>query len=334
MKRGGSGILLLSLLAGTASLFLVSCSGLTVKIGTNAEDPLRQRTIEGGGRERVLVIPITGFLSESSEKGLLDKRPGVVQEVVSQLRLAEKDPSIKALVLEIDSPGGSTTAADMLYHEITRFKERTRVPVVAALMGVAASGGYYVALPADRVVAHPTTVTGSIGVILIQPRVNDLMGKIGVAIEVAKSGREKDMGSPFRASTPEERKLFQDLIDRLARRFFDLVEKHRRIATPDLDQVFGARIYLAHEALRLGLVDRVGYLSDALSEAKSLAGLPDDGRVVVYRRTRYPNDNLYNTSASSGDGGSVSLVDLRLRELVPTLSPGFYYLWMPGLSEK
>jgi protease-4 len=334
MKKPDPKALLLFLTIGIACLLSISCSGLTVKIGTNAEDPLKQRTIEGSGRGRVLVIPVTGFLSESSEKGLLDKRPGAVQEVVSQLRLAEKDPNIKALVLEIDSPGGSTTAADMLYHEITRFKERTRVPIVAALMGVAASGGYYVALPADRIVAHPTTVTGSVGVILIQPRVNDLMGKIGVAVEVAKSGRVKDMGSPFRVSTPEEQRLFKDLIDRLAGRFFDLVEKHRRIKNPDLEDVFTARIYLSGDALRLGLIDRIGYLSDALSEAKKLSGLPEDARVVVYRRTRYPNDNLYNTSASSGEGGGISLVDLRFRELVPTLSPGFYYLWMPGLSEK
>lgn len=334
MKKRPQGTLLLFLVTAVACLSLVSCSGLTVKIGTNAEDPLKERTIEGKGRGRVLVIPITGFLSDASEKGLISRRPSVVQEVVSQLRLARKDPNIKALVLEIDSPGGSTTAADMLYHEITRFKERTRVPIVAVLMDVAASGGYYVALPADRIVAHPTTVTGSIGVILIQPRVNELMGKIGVAVEVTKSGAQKDIGSPFRPSTPEEREVFRELIDGLAKRFFDLVGRHRRIKASDLDAVFGARIYLSQDALRLGLVDRIGYLPDALSEAKSLSGLPDDARVVVYRRTKYPDDNLYNTSASRGEGAGISLVDLRLRELVPTLSPGFYYLWMPGTADR
>jgi protease IV len=312
----------------------VSCSGLAIKIGTDAEDPLKERTIEGGGRGRVLVIPITGFLSDAAERGLLGTHPSAVQEVVSRLRLAEKDTNIKAVVLEIDSPGGSTTAADLLYHEIMRFKERTHVPIVAALMDVAASGGYYVALPADSIVAHPTTVTGSVGVVLVQPRVNELMGKIGVAVEVTKSGRDKDIGSPFRPSTPEERKIFQDLIDKLAKRFFDLVAQHRKLKAVDLDAIFSARIFLSEDALRLGLVDRIGYLTDALSEAKSLSGLPGDARVIVYRRTRYPNDNLYNTSASRSEGAGVSLVDLKLRELVPTLSPGFYYLWMPGLTDK
>jgi protease-4 len=315
-------------------LLSISCSGFSIKVGTKGEERLKEYAIEGTGGGKVLVIPIRGFLSDAPERGLLGDTPGVVQEAVAQLRLAKKNGDIKAVLLEIDSPGGLTTAADMLYHEILLFKESTHVPVVAALMDVAASGGYYVALPADRIVAHPTTVTGSIGVVLIQPRVNGLMEKVGVAVEVTKSGLDKDIGSPFRPSTPEEQRLFQDLIDKLAKRFFNLVAKHRKMGPDALESISSARIYLSEDALRLGLIDRIGYLSDALSEVKNLAGLPEDAKVVVYRRTKYPNDNLYNTLASSNAGAGLSLVDLRLHELVPTLSPGFYYLWMPGFADK
>ena len=302
MKRSTHGCLPFFLLLSALFLTLVSCSGFSIKIGPKGEEPLKEYRLEGKGREKVLVIPIRGFLSDAPERGLLGNRPSAVQEVVAQLRLGQQDPNIKALLLEIDSPGGSVTGADMLYHEIMAFKERTRVPIVAVFMDVAASGGYYVALPADRIVAHPTTVTGSVGVILIQPKVNSLMDKIGVAVEVTKSGVDKDIGSPFRPSTPEEQRLFQDLIDKLARRFVDLVAKHRKPGVDALRDISSARIYLSEDALRLGLVDRIGYLTDALSEARSLSGLPEDAKVVIYRRTKYPNDNLYNTSASWDPG--------------------------------
>lgn len=311
-------------------LLLGGCGGLRVNIGPGLEDPLKEVTLQGKGRGKLLVIPIRGFLSDAPKKGTFGDRPSTVQEVVSQIRLAEKDDQIKAVLLEINSPGGSITASDILYHEILSFKERTMVPIVAALMDVAASGGYYIALPADRIVAHPTTVTGSIGVILIKPKITGLMDKLGVAVEVTKSGKEKDIGSPFRPSTAEEEKIFQGLTDALGRRFTDLVTKHRKVDSVGLADVSTARIYLADEALRLKLVDRVGYLNDAISEAKGLAGLPEDGRVVAYRRGKYPNDNIYNFSTSWHNNAGLPLIDLNLPEIIPTLNPGFYYLWVPG----
>jgi protease-4 len=316
-------LLLVVLLAG-------GCGGVRVNIGPSHEDPLKEVTLQGKGSGRLLVIPIRGFLSDAPRKGTIGDRPSTVQEVVSQIRLAEKDDRIKAVLLEINSPGGSITASDILYHEILSFKGRTRVPIVAALMDVAASGGYYVALPADRIVAHPTTVTGSIGVILIKPKITGLMDKLGVTVEVTKSGKEKDIGSPFRPSTAEEERIFQGLTDALGRRFTDLVTKHRKMDSTGLADVSSARIYLADEALRLKLVDRVGYLNDAISEAKEMAGLPEDARVVAYRRGKYPNDNIYNFSTSWHNNAGLSLIDLNLSEIIPTLNPGFYYLWAPG----
>ena len=308
----------------------VSCGGIKVRIGTAVEEPLKEHVIEGTERGKVLVIPVTGFLSDAAGKGFLESRPSVVQEVVSQLRRAEKDRDVRAVVLEINSPGGSITASDILYREVIDFKERAGVAVVAALMDVAASGAYYLALSADRIVAHPTTVTGSVGVILITPKVMGLMEKLGVAVEVDKSGRDKDIGSPFRASTAEEQEIFHDLVDRLGGRFLALVAIHRKIPPEDLKKISSARIYLAEEAARLRLIDEIGYLKDAIADAKRLAMLPQDARVVVYRRTTFPNDNLYNTSAALRPGSPPSLIDLALPEIIPPLSPGFYYLWMPG----
>jgi protease-4 len=191
-------------------------------------------------------------------------------------------------------------------------------------MGVAASGGYYICLPADFILAHPTTLTGSIGVIFLRPGVSGLMGKLGLDVEVAKSGVNKDMGSPFRPPTAGEKALFQSLTDRLGQRFLQLVSTHRH-PTPDaLADIASARVYLAPEALALGLVDQIGYLPAALGEARRRAGLPEDSRVVVYRRQEYPDDTLYNPQSIFGGGFPPAVVDLGL----PTGRPaGFYYLW-------
>jgi protease IV len=306
------------------------CSGLKINLGADSKEPLKQYTLQGKERGKVLIIPIRGFLSDAPKKGLLGDRPSVVQEVVSQLQLAEKDKEIKAVLLEINSPGGTITASDILYHEIMDFKERTKSKMVALLMDVAASGGYYIALPADRIVAHPTTITGSVGVIFVTPKVTGLMDKLGLAVEVNKSGSEKDIGSYFRPSTPEEQRIFQELTDKMGGRFLDLVAKQRKMDPKAMTSISTARIYLAEEALPLKLIDSIGYLNDAISEAKGLAGLSQEARVVIYRRSEYPNDNPYNTSLSWSSGSGLPLIDENLREFIPALAPGFYYLWTPG----
>lgn len=325
---------LLFVLALTLAACLAGgCVGVKVSLETESKKPLKEFTLQGKEKGKVLVLPIRGFLSDLPKKGLLHERGGTVQEVVAQLRLAEKDQEIKALLLEINSPGGSITASDILYHEITAFKERTKVKIIADLMDVAASGGYYIALPADRIVAHPTTITGSVGVIFINPKVAGLMDKLGVGVEVNKSGQEKDIGSPFRSSTPEEQKIFQELTDKLGGRFLDLVAKHRPLDPQALSRISTARIYLAEEALQLKLIDKIGYLDEAISEAKDLAGLPPEAKVVVYRRGKYPNDTPYNTAISHAPDFGGPLVDLNLPEIIPNLNPGFYYLWMPGTMD-
>ncbi len=324
------------LLIAVAVAFLAAgCGGLKISIGTESRtEPLKEYVLEGDEGGKVLLIPIRGFLSDAPRKSLLRDRASVVEDVVSQLRMAAKDDGVKAVVLVINSPGGSVTASDILYHELLQFKEKTKAKIVASLVDVGASGGYYIALPADRIVAHPTTITGSVGVIFIVPKVSGLMEKLGVAVEVSKSGRDKDMASPFRASTPEEQGIIQELTDKLGGKFLELVLKHRKPAPEALAAISTARIYLADEALRLRLIDRIGYLDGAISDARDLAGLSREAKVVVYRRSDYPDDNIYNTSTSWRGGEGLSLVDFNLAEIFPALHPGFYYLWAPGHNSR
>ena len=308
-------------------LILVGCAAPRITLVGGDSIPLEEYTLEGTEKGKVLVIPVRGKIDDNPKVGLLQDKPSMLQEFVAQLRKAETDAQIGAVVLKINSPGGSATVSDLLYHEITAFQNRTGKKVVAALMNVAASGGYYMALPADHIMAHPTTITGSVGVVFLQPKVTGLMDKVGVSVDVSKSGKNKDMGSPFRKTTPQEEVIFQELTDRLAKRFLELVQKHRKLDKKALTEVGTARIYLADEALKRKLVDQVGYLTDAVAKAKELAGLPREAKVIVYRRSKYPNDTLYNTRTSWEGGRPVSLVDVDLPVSMSDLQAGFYYLW-------
>jgi protease-4 len=316
-----------------AAFFAAGCAAPKVTLFPDASEPLQEAVLEGSGKDKILVIPIAGIITERPKIRILRSAPSVVQEVVSHLRLAEKDDAIKTVLFKIDSPGGTTTASDILYHEIMAFKQRTGKKAVVCMMNLAASGGYYVALPADVIVAHPTTVTGSIGVILMRPEVTGLMEKIGIGVQVNKSGENKDMGSPFRPVTPDEDNLLQDLADALGRRFVDLVKQHRDLQADALARVADARIFLAAEALAAGLVDRIGYLPDAIEAAKTVAGLDDNARVITYRRTFYADDNVYNTLASgSPERSTALLLDTGLAGDLLALDAGFYYLWPQALG--
>ena len=323
----------LAITAFTILIFTITgCTAPKIRLFPSQADPLREFTLEGKSEPKILVVPIRGVISNAPKEGFIRTRPSIVQEVVSQLRRAEEDEKIKAVILTIDSPGGSVTASDILYSEIAAFKNRTGAKVVVAMMGVAASGGYYIALPADYILAHPTTLTGSIGVIFARPKVTGLMQKIGVAVEVNKSGADKDMGSPFRQTSAAEEKIFQDLTDRLGVRFVDLVARHRKLEPEVVAQISTARVYLANEALELGLVDEIGYLENAVRQAKKLAGLAEDAKVVVYRRTEYPDDNIYNTSTRYGGDGKLSLISMELPGSLNHIQTGFYYLWPAAIT--
>jgi protease-4 len=286
--------------------------------------PLEESTLEGRGRDKILLIDLAGVLAEEPIL-TLESRPPVplLARVREELEKAEGDPQVRAMVLRINSPGGTVTASDILYHEIMRFKERRKVPVVASILDVGASGGYYVALAADRILAHPTTVTGSIGVLMLTVNAGGLLEKIGVSASYVKSGEFKDMGSPFRSLRPEERTLFQDLIDRFYGRFVELVARSRKLDEARVRAFADGRIYTASQAQALGLIDQVGYLEDAITAARSAAGL-GEASVVTYHRPRQYRATIYSSAETPPP--AASLPDLA--RLVVS-GPRFLYLWWP-----
>lgn len=289
--------------------------------------PLRERVVSGSGDAKILLIDVSGTITSEEERGTLGigKQEGMVSRIASELDMAEQDDDVRGVILRINSPGGTVTASDILYDRITRFREKRGVPVVAQLMDMATSGGYYVALSADEIVAHPTTITGSIGVIFTSVSVAGLMGKIGVRNQTIKTGSKKDIGSPLRAMTEEERQLLETLLGDLRDRFMGLVEERRPSLTQETKKVISdGRVLSARQAFDAGLVDRIGYLDDTIEVAKSRAGV-SEARVVLYRRPDEFADSVYSRSGLSAP--QVNLINVDLASALA--KPQFQYLWMP-----
>ena len=307
-------------------LFALLASGCVSVSLFPPKTPLREKSVQGTGADKVLLVSISGIISEGKEGGLLDRDDDLVARIKEELTLAGEDEHIKALLLRINSPGGTVTASDVLYHEIMAFKEKRKIPVVAVIMDLGASGGYYLAVTGDRIIAHPTSVTGSVGVIMLRVSAEGLLQKIGVDASAIKSGAKKDIGSPFRPMTEDERAIFQTMINGFFSRFLEVVSKGRSLPPDQLKAISDGRVLTGPQALQLGLVDQVGYLDDGIAAAKKLAGL-SEARVVMYARPDAYRNNIY--SLTGGSGSLESLARLNVMNLVRGASPQFLYLWMP-----
>lgn len=205
--------------------------------------------------------------------------------VLSELRQAREDPATRAVVLRINSPGGSAAGAQEIAREVARLRESGKV-VVASLGDVAASGAYWVASAAQHIVANPGTITGSIGVILEVENLEGLYGKLGIRHETIKSGPHKDMGSPTRPLDPQEREILQSMVDDIFQQFVDAVTTGRagKLTREQVLRLADGRIFTGRQALENGLVDEMGNLRDSLQKAADLAGIGDSYEVKTYRK--------------------------------------------------
>lgn len=204
------------------------------------------------------------------------------EKIVEYLRRIQNDSSIKAVVLRIDSPGGSVVASRDIYEEIVATQKKGK-PVVASFSEIAASGGYYVAAPADLIYAHPDAITGSIGVITVLTSIEGLLEKIGVKMIVIKSGAHKDESYGFRDLTPEERALWQAMIDEAYNEFVEVVAKGRHLEIAKVKQLADGRLFTGNQAKELGLVDELGNLEAAVDAAARLGKITGTPRKIEYR---------------------------------------------------
>jgi len=312
-----------------AVLSLCGCTCFSIPL-MERDRELDETVVSGKGRDKILLLDISGTISSQEKRGAISFRSedSLVSRVREELIRAAKDDHIKGLIVRINSPGGTVTASDIIYNEIKRFKEEKKVPVVAAMTELAASGGYYVAVAADTIVAHPTSVTGSIGVIAVKLNAQGLMEKIGIVDETFKAGDKKDLLSPMRPATAEERDIIQTMLNAFHQRFKDLVLKGRpSITAAEIETLADGRVYTADQALANKLVDEIGYLDDAIAVVKKGAGIKE-ARVVMYHRPWSYKNNMYSQLLRP-DIENVNLINLDLSWLMGEAGLHFMYLWVP-----
>ncbi|HKI51016.1 MAG TPA: signal peptide peptidase SppA [Geothermobacteraceae bacterium] len=222
--------------------------------------------------DKVAVLEVEGIISSSR----------AVNERLIDLR---EDDSVKAIILRIDSPGGAVGPSQEIYTEVKRAAKVK--PVVASMGSVAASGGYYIAAPAQRILANPGSITGSIGVIMEFTNIEELLGKVGLKSQVVKSGEHKDIGSPTRPMTEKDRRIIQALIDDVHRQFMTAVAEGRKMDLNKVEALADGRVFTGNQALKAGLVDELGNLQDAIRVAGKLGGIEGEPS-VIYPTRREP----------------------------------------------
>lgn len=321
--------------AFAAAAILVAASGcIVVPLGDLLHGPpLREQVLVTGAgffsKEKIAIVEVDGVIRGSDRSSLFFSRENTVAETLAQLELARADGQVRAVVVRISSPGGEVTACDILHSELKRFRAEKKVPVVASIGDVGASGGYYLAAAGDKICAEPTAIVGSIGVLLSSFDLSNLLRKIGVVVDPVKAGAMKDLNSPFRPGTEEERKVLQALVDSLYRRFVDVVAAGRPALTRDeVLALADGRVVSADEALSLKLIDKVGHLRDAIAEAGELAKIRSP-TIVRYTRAPRAGATIYTGAEVAGRAPERSF-EVSLRGGLPE-APRFYYLWMPEL---
>jgi protease-4 len=235
----------------------------------------------------VVVSAVIALLSEGDgialgEKVALVHVEGPILEAksaVDEMKEYLSDPSIKAIVLRVDSPGGGVAASQEIFAIVKR--AASEKSVVVSMGSVAASGGYYISAPATRILANPGTITGSIGVILEIPNVQGLMDKVGVRTEVIKSGKHKDLASAFRTMNDEDRRVLQNVIDDVYEQFIEDVADARDLGVDEVRRMADGRIYTGRQALELGLIDELGGLEEAIKLSAELTGIEGEPHVVT-----------------------------------------------------
>lgn len=232
--------------------------------------------------ERIALIRIEGLIVDS--KDAIDELKGYV-----------KDPSIKAIVLRIDSPGGAVAPSQEIYKEVKKAVEKKKI--IVSMGSIAASGGYYIASPATRIIANPGTLTGSIGVIMEIPNVEGLMNKLGIKTEVVKSGRYKDMASVFRGIRDEEREVLQGVLDNVHKQFIEAVAEGRNMPPEEVKGIADGRIFTGEQALKIGLVDDLGSLEDTFKIAAELTGIKGEP-VVISKKHRLSFIDIFRNKIS------------------------------------
>jgi len=341
---------------------------VTVSRSDNTATPIRAVVVDGNdhvGSGRIAIVDVDGLIVNRNFSGLNSMGENPVALFREKMRQIECDPTISAVVLRINTPGGGVTATDILANDVARLKRSRDIPVIACLMTNGCGGGYYLATHADQIVAHPTSVVGGIGVILNSYNMEDTLAQYNITPVPVKAGDKIDLGSPQRTMDKNERAILQQMADQFHDRFIDQVKRSRGprliveedlpalgLSDPKQDaddgdigeeeenvdedrskrkigKMFDGRVWTGMQAAEVGLVDSIGYLDDAIDIAGRMAGLRDDAPVVLLRRD---NDRAMSEFDVTPNSPMSSLLPISIPGLDRSKMPTFLYLWQPEPS--
>jgi protease-4 len=301
---------------------------ITPVANTNKLDEVTVEDGKGFSPPKVAIIEVEGMLINAKSGGLLQPTENKLSVFTQQMELAARDSNVKAVVLRINSPGGTVTCSDTMYQTVREFRAQTHKPVIASTQEVCASGAFYVACAADVIVAHPTSVVGSIGVIFETFDLSGAMYKLGIKADNVKSAPLKDMGSPFKPLDGDARAVMQGMIDEYYARFKGVVAESRTHLTDPatIKMATDGRVFSGQQALAIGLVDKLGRLEEAIALAKEMSNSPG-AQVIMYKRPYGYSGSIYADTSTPMPRANVMTLDLPESEMF--LPHGFYYLWQP-----
>lgn len=281
--------------------------------------------------DKIAIIDMDGLMVNRRRGGLMRTGENPVSIFLEKLDKAAADRSVKAVVLRLNSPGGTVTASDIMHHRLLEFKRKTGKPVVACVVGLGCSGAYYLACGSDGIMAQPSAVTGNIGTIFQTFSVAGTMKKLGIKAVTIKSGKLKDMASPLHDLSEEERLVLEGIILDLYEQFLAVVDQGRPgLGEQKIRKLADGRVYTAKQALAEGLIDKIGYLADGIDWAKEMAGL-DRAKVVIYHRPSSHKPNAYG-SATANMEGLGPLININLPNWLASGESQFLYLWQPAVN--
>ena len=282
---------------------------------------------------KIALIEVSGLLSQTSSPSVIASRSNAVDSLVARLTKAAADPNTRAVILWVNSPGGTVGASDTMYHELMYFREKTGKPIVVSMGEIATSGAYYTSLAADLIIAQPTSITGSIGVIVQTFNFSEGMKKVGITGRAVVSGPNKDMTNPFQPPSDEHYQLVQNMVNQFYAGFRGLVAVRRPEAAAmpgQFDMMTDGRVFTGVEAAQLHLVDQTGSLRDAFDAAKRLAGVERARMVKYHAQGVTPRSPYGATTRLEPPLAASTTVNVLSLNLTPdALSPGFYYVWWP-----
>lgn len=324
---------------------LGGCGPLTFTVGlTPADQAFTEKVVDtdpsGNTRDKIAIVDINGLILNTRPRGILSEGTNPVADFQEKLRLAAKDPQVQAVILRVNTPGGTVTASDIMYRQVERFKKDTGKPIVVLMMDLATSGGYYVSLAGDHLIAYPSTVTGSVGVILQIVSLQPALQNFGITADAITSGENKAAGNPLAPFTKDQRDTLQGLVDTFYEQFTARVRERRPEIPPDqFEMITDGRVFSGTEAYELKLVDEVGDLYAAWDKAKAMADVKSADLVLYHRPMRYVG-SPYSHQPIESDGTATDMqtqinvlqVNLEGSDALGSMGgSGFWYLWRADL---